>query len=111
MRQIKLVTVCAILACCYFANAQAGSEGHAPKNKLAHYQKLAGKQLEKVEQDCRPGDFIGPIAPEHDSFYSSCDGQVLRGKIDTNGYGVLTDAEGNTITVQPNVHGSSKTTL
>ena len=100
------IGICAVLIGLYSGSAYAGQAEHPVKEKLAKYRKVAGKQLHKIEQDCLPGDFTGPIAPDHDAIYSNCDGRTLRGRIDAKGYGTLTDDEGNSITVQPDVRAA-----
>ena len=111
MSLIRIITVCSALFYALAAVTHAYAESHEQKSKHARYHKISGKQLQKIEQDCQPGNFLGPIAPDHDALYLNCEGKVLRGRIDAKGYGVLTDDTGNSISVQPDTGGSSKIKL
>lgn len=109
MRYVRTLILvgCAALATLWSGVVMAGQADHVSKNKLGRYHKIPDKQVQKMAQDCLPGNFYGPIAPDHDALYLNCEGKILRGKIDSQGYGTLVDDDGNTVTVQP---GNSRLT-
>lgn len=77
------------------------ADSHSLKHKTGHYRKISQQQYQKLQQNCQPDKYISQQTSNNEILFTNCEGKQLRGRLDTQGYGELSDDDGNVVKVQP----------
>lgn len=90
-----------ILALVTFSSASLYADDTKPKHKAGQYRKINRQQFESATQTCRADKFFSQQKDDGEQLFTNCEGKVLRGRLDSRGYGTLQDDEGNEVVIQP----------